>query len=237
MYLVSKKPESTSASKKFPGSSDEGKQGSREVRRVVVPHHNTRRARTAQCGGVAARAARVQAEVEAHAAELDGKYSQLPRHRRPPDYQWRTPIRDRLRSFGDTVPLVFGAYGEWSAAVDELLELAAASKAAKWWRLLGARNAAEYEAYCLQHFRRRLGIQVSVAAVRHRLRRLVYCGVTRAQTAAHRRLPLGADARMGLERLRDTSPTSSSPTRSAAGFTTTELRLGRPPRTDRAAER
>ena len=125
-----------------------------------------------------------------------------PLNQRPPDYQRRTPIRDRLRSFGDTVPLVFGAYGEWSAAVDELLELAAASKAAKWWRLLGARNAAEYEAYCLQHFRRRLGIQVSVAAVRHRLRRLVYCGVTRAQTAAlaaRRRRPNGPRAPEGHE--------------------------------------
>ena len=81
------------------------------IHKLGTIYHNTRRARTAQCGGVAARAARVQAEVEAHAAVLDDRFSQLPRHRRPPDYQWRTPIRDRPRSFAAKLPLVFGAYG------------------------------------------------------------------------------------------------------------------------------
>ena len=47
MYLVSKKPcrihlSIEKISREF---RREGKQGSREVRRVVVPHHNTRRAR------------------------------------------------------------------------------------------------------------------------------------------------------------------------------------------------
>ena len=89
-----------------------------------------------------------------------------------------TPIEDRLRSFTPVRALVFGQYGEASAAdVHALVAAAASAEARRVWRRWGARTESEARSMIVASMRRRLGVFVCREFARHRLRRLPLVGV------------------------------------------------------------
>ena len=91
-----------------------------------------------------------------------------------------SPILDRLRSFGQTRGLVFGAYGEASPDVHALLTVAADGLAARQWGDMGARTQEEARSFIVSSLRRRLGLVICREFARHRIRRVPYIGVPRA---------------------------------------------------------
>ena len=142
-------------------------------------HYYTRRGREEQSGAVHDRELHVWADYQHHARELDRRFSPA----------GQSPILQRLQSFGRTRGLVFGAYGEASADVHDLLSIAADTQAEHLWREAGARSAAEMRSLLISRVRRRLGMAVVQAMARHRLARVPYVGVSRAvvQARAQRR--------------------------------------------------
>ena len=112
----------------------------------------------------------VWAAYQRHARHLDALYS-------PPG---TSPILDRLQSFTPTRGLVYGAYGEASADVHDLIGQAATALARAQWRLLGARSESELRSFMLSRARRRVGLAAVQAFARHRIARLPYIGVPRA---------------------------------------------------------
>ena len=88
-------------------------------------------------------------------------------------------------SLGRTRGLVFGAYGEASADVHDLIAVAATARAAQLWRAAGARSAAELRAVLMSQGRRRVGMATVRAMARHRLARQHYVGVPRAVVQSH----------------------------------------------------
>ena len=105
-----------------------------------------------------------------HARELDGRFSAA----------GTTPIEDRLRFHTQTRGLVWGAYGEASADVHDLISIAADGLAEQQWRLAGARTASEMRSFLVSRARRRIGLTAVQAMARHRLARVPYIGVPRA---------------------------------------------------------
>ena len=89
------------------------------------------RARDEQSGAVAERAHRCAGEYLSAARAADRQYSA----------PGTNPILDRLRSFGQTRGLAFGAYGEASPDVHALLTVAADGLAARQWRDIGGAHA------------------------------------------------------------------------------------------------
>ena len=79
---------------------------------------------------------------------------------------------------------VFTEYGEVSTDVETLLDIAATERAARDWRQLGARSQAEARAITMALMRRYLGVIGVREMARHRLRRVPYVGLTRAQMRA-----------------------------------------------------
>ena len=122
------------------------------------------------------RAHKVPLEYAAAARELDRVHS-------PPG---TTPVADLLARFTDVRALVFGHYGEAADDVHTLLERAARSAAGKRWRVLGSRSEDEAYGFLLAGYQRRLGVVVTQAFARHRLRRLPYVGATREGVQAAR---------------------------------------------------
>ena len=127
-------------------------------------------AREEQSGAVAERSHRVGGEYLTAARAADRSYSA----------QGTNPILDRLRSFGQTRGLTFGAYGEASPAVHALLSVAADGLAARQWRDMGARTQEEARSFIVSSLRRRLGLVICREFARHRIRRVPYIGVPRA---------------------------------------------------------
>ena len=137
--------------------------------------YDSARAREDQSGAVASRA------HDVNGGPSGGKYAA---HARALDFQlWGrgdTRIASRLASFTQVRGLVFGAYGEASADVHSLIELAAHALARKHWRSAGARNEAEARSFWVGLCRRRIGVAATRAMARHRIRRTVFIGVPRA---------------------------------------------------------
>ena len=90
----------------------------------------------------------------------------IPPAARPADRQYSAPgtnpILDRLRSFGQTRGLAFGAYGEASPDVHALLTVAADGLAARpaVARRMGARTQEEARSFVVSSLRRRLGLVI-----------------------------------------------------------------------------
>ena len=82
---------------------------------------------------------------------------------------------------------IFGAYGEASMDVHELLEQAARKAAAGAWQVTGLRTEDEMYSYYLRHFRRRMGMASVLAMARHRLSRVPLIGVPRQAVEQHMR--------------------------------------------------
>ena len=123
-----------------------------------------------QSGAVKNRESRVHGDYLAHARALDRAY-----HARG-----NRPIEHRLASFGKVRGFIFGAYGEASGDVHDLLQLAAAKQAELTWEGSGARSQSEMRAFFLQRYRRQLGMASVLAMARHRLQRVPIIGVPRA---------------------------------------------------------
>ena len=119
---------------------------------------------------MAERAHQVSGEYLRAARQADRQYS-------APD---TSPILDRLRSFGETHGLAFGAYGEASPDVHALLTVAADGLAARQWGDMGARTQEEARSFIVSSLRRRLGLVICREFARHRIRRVPYIGVPRA---------------------------------------------------------
>ena len=121
------------------------------------------------------------------------------------------PILDRLRSFGQTRGLAFGAYGEASPDVHALLTVAADGLAARQWRDMGARTQEEARSFIVSSLRRRLGLVICREFARHRIRRVPYIGVPRA--VVERRMQRGQ--LIGGPRRRECRSTCRTPTSSS----------------------
>ena len=148
-------------------------------------HYLSAHARDEQSGAVRHREAAVWPDYLRHAGILDARFS------RP----GTTPITDHLRSFGGQVRgLVFGAYGEASADVHDLLSVAADALAAQLWRLAGARGAKELRSFVISQARRRVGMAAVQAMARHRLARVPYIGVPRAVVSGRMRRGMAGPA-------------------------------------------
>jgi hypothetical protein len=153
------------------------KRGARRPRRplmfdVKTIHRGTHwyKQRTAeQCGAVRAREARISPEYIRHARKIDSACGP----------QGSTQCEQRLRSFSETRGLVFGAYGEASDDVHELIDVAAEAKARRLWRQAGARSQKEYQGYLKRNMRRRVGLVTVQEQAMHLIARLPLINVPR----------------------------------------------------------
>ena len=132
-------------------------------------YYTTMHAEMEQSGAVKNRESRVHDAYLAHARALDGAHH--PRGTRP--------IENRLASFGRVRGFVFGAYGEASGDVHDLLSLAAQKQAELTWQASGARSQNEMYAFYMHRYRRQLGMASVLAMARHRLQRVPVIGVPR----------------------------------------------------------
>ena len=94
--------------------------------------YRTARARDEQSGAVAERAHLEWPAYQRAARELDTRF-----------HHPRTPVYDRLLSFGQVRCLVFRSYGEGSPDVHNFLRAAAQQRATLSWRRQGARTQSE----------------------------------------------------------------------------------------------
>ena len=140
------------------------------------PHYHSAHARDEQRGAVRHRERRVAPAYTAHAQRLDAQIYGAGTHH----------IENRLRSFGDTRGLVYGAYGEASDDVHALIAIAASKLAEQQWRVAGARSASEMRSFPTSRCYRRVGLRVVQAFARHRLDRLPFVGCPRSVVLARR---------------------------------------------------
>ena len=138
-------------------------------------YYATLHARLEQSGAVRNREGLVHSGYLRHARELDRRFYP----------QGNKPVEGRLLTFGAVRGFIFGAYGEASMDVHELLEQAASKAAASTWQIAGARQEDEMRSYYLQRFRRRLGMASVLAMARHRLSRVPLIGVPRSAVEQH----------------------------------------------------
>ena len=80
--------------------------------------------------------------------------------------------------------LVWGAYGEASDDVHQLLEAVVEAEADRSWRVLGARSSAEARSYLTMRTVRSWGITAVREMARHRLARVCFVGARRLPRAA-----------------------------------------------------
>ena len=141
---------------------------------------SARAADDGQSGAVAERAAQVDVCYRRRAAVLDAY----------PDVQAfnqgsTTAVSSRLRGFGPVRALVWGAYGEASDDVHQLLEVVVEAEAERSWRALGARSSSEARSYLTTRTVRSWGINAVREMARHRLRRVEFVGARSLPRAAH----------------------------------------------------
>lgn len=135
--------------------------------------YRTPRARDEQSGAVAERAHTEWPAYQRAARDLDNRF-----------HHPRTPVYDRLQSFGQLRCLVFGAYGEGSPDVHHFLEAAALQRASTSWRRQGSRSQSEAYGIYLQMYRRDMGVAAVREQARLRLKRVPFIGVDRAALRA-----------------------------------------------------
>ena len=118
----------------------------------------------ARAGNVAERARRVPIEYVDHARRLDDRHHGVDR-----DDARGGPVLAALRAWPPVLGLIFGAFGEASDEVEELVQEVATRRASAEWRRMGAREEAEARAFILAQLRRQWGC----CAVRERARMLL----------------------------------------------------------------
>lgn len=144
------------------------------------PCYQSARARDdVQSGAVAERAHEVDADYERRAHLLDARADVRAHNQGSTD-----AVERRLRSFGTVRAMVWGAYGEASDDVHQLLDCVVDAEATRSWRQLGARSRAEARSYLVCRTRRSWGITAVREMARHRLTRLEWVGAQRLPRAA-----------------------------------------------------
>jgi hypothetical protein len=122
-----------------------------------------------QCGAVRAREARVSPDYIAHAQKID-RICGAPGSKQ---------CEQRLRAFSETRGLIFGAYGEASPDVHDLIAVASEAKARRLWRQAGARSQKEYQGYVTRNMRRSVGLATVQEQARHLIARVPLINVPR----------------------------------------------------------
>ena len=105
-----------------------------------------------RCGAVAERQRLVPLETRRAARKVDRK-------RNGTQQGVKGPVETELESYGVVEGLVFGAYGEVSEHVDQLMLAAAGKAAGVHWRTMGAQNVADAKSAYVTRFRDWLGIE------------------------------------------------------------------------------
>ena len=138
------------------------------------------------CHGVSLRAREVQREMDSKAKVCDEFYGNT----QPGDVG---PVRQRLRSFGPTLPLVVGHFGEWNEGFQVLLSALAEDAAPRMAALFGA--SSQRAAKTSIHFfaKRQLAWAGLLANARLKLARSAYIGPTWAAAALRREQRAQAD--------------------------------------------
>ena len=178
-----------------------------------VDHECYRRrdARDVRGGAVESRALEVRRDYEALARRLDARY-----HAGAPA---PGPVLSRLREFPPVRGPVTGAYAEASSVVHALAAHAADEGAARRWRRMGARDAAEARGFLIAHIRRTWGIAGFIASAQLVAHRLETVGLT----ASPRARPRAWLPPWGL-RIRTTTTTHSLSSRMRYGQSCPPLR-------------
>ena len=102
------------------------------------------------------------------------------------------PVEARLRTFDKTVPLVFGAFGEASAAVEQLIDALAEAGADVHWRAMKAKKREEAKGALVWQLRRRWGmaaIRGNARLILDRMQFVEYGGRADSQVAKMRGCP------------------------------------------------
>ena len=86
------------------------------------------------------------------------------------------PVEAKLRSYERVLPLVFGAYGETSAGMEQLLQTLAELGADHHWRAMKAKNPEQAKGAVAWLLRRRWGMTALRENARLKLDRLQYIG-------------------------------------------------------------
>ena len=133
-------------------------------------HYYSAHAAEEQSGAVRHREVRVSPDYLRHARILDQRFFAG---------TGTTPFETRVRSFTQTRGAVFGAFGEASADVHDLIAEASTAQARRDYGLVGARSATEMRGFIIGRMRRRIGLVAVQAFARHRLNRVPYIGVQR----------------------------------------------------------
>ena len=74
---------------------------------------------------------------------------------------------------------MFGAYGEATADVHDLIAAAAEAQARLQWRQAGARSHKEFRAYAIRNIRRRVGLTAVKEMAQHTIARMPLINVPR----------------------------------------------------------
>ena len=122
-----------------------------------------------QSGAVRAREAKVWPDYVKHARKIDSKLGA------PGSKQ----IEQRLRSYTETRGVVFGAYGEASVDVHDIISTAADAIAKRQWRQAGACSLTEYRGFAIRNLRRRMGLTIAQEMARHTISRMPLINVPR----------------------------------------------------------
>ena len=124
---------------------------------------------------MAARARKVQSEYNAHARRMDARIAAV--NNTPPG----SDVQSHLAFIGPIRAAVIGHYGECSQDIHHLVRAAAEALAAKRWRTMGARSEMEARGFFMDTLRKELSIKIWTAIGRHRLNRLDFVGISRAE--------------------------------------------------------
>ena len=106
----------------------------------------------ARCGAVSARQQRVTPEYIGKARRADRTYNGIRRN----DVG---PLEAEVKRHGRIDGLVFGAYGEASSDVEQLVQKIAAGSAQRHWRGMGARDVMEAKSILIARARKWLGVE------------------------------------------------------------------------------
>ena len=132
------------------------------------------REREDQCGAVAVRARKVQSEYMTHARQMDARIAEVS------NSLPGTAVQSHLSLIGPVRAAIIGHYGECSQDIHHLVRAAAEALAAKQWRTMGARSEMEARSFFMDTLRKELSIKIWSAIGRHRLNRLDFIGISRA---------------------------------------------------------
>jgi len=137
-----------------------------------------------RCHAVAGRARSIPQEYAAKARRLDSEYGGV-------SQDDTGPIAQKLSSCGRIWSLAFGAYGEASPDVHELVRVLAKTHASNHWVRLGSRDPDEAAAALSRALYRSWGLMAMRGQARLKLAGLSHVGVGAAAACSRR---LGSDA-------------------------------------------